>query len=511
MLRLGYLAGVFALAVFYYYFFGVGPTPSEYVEDLEWWRPWGTFMHWPVLMDLAQAARAGFPQAWKALAVGWVPALAVAGIGWRIMRTPLERACLSVLILLMLIFVYYGLRAEQVWRFLEWRFVAVAAAFCAIVVAIVFATSLFDEVARRSRALAAVVAIGAVTGIFLLTTEVTGTNSSIQYNISPWPVLTLFGFLLLGATIAALHAGVGAGTWLRARLPGALGVTAGLVSAAVVAGLAGAFIFTAPGGGIPVAVLALLLAAIAFAVPSAAETRVRRREAIFALLAAAAVAALWAWQRAGAVPTQQVVGGCVLIVLLVAVVFAFVNRRGNLDSRGGALRFAIGAALLAAILGSAQVAASMQRHARDVTALQVLEALEAYKKDNATYPDSLDQLVPKYLAAVPRPEIGLIRDEDDRFTYSNYGDSYALEFASVLWVQCQYSPPFEFAASDPNEAAEDAAETQDSPYETPRADKTPAVAAPKEPSEDDLALKAMLAKHGLNGSWTCPKEPPKLW
>jgi hypothetical protein len=454
MLRLGYLAGVFALAVFYYYFFGAGPTPSEYVEDLEWWRPWGTFMHWPTVMGLAQMARAGFPQAWLPILLGWAPPLALAALGWRLQRTTFARACLVFLTSLMLVFVYYGLRAEQVWRFFEWRFIAVAASFCAILTAIAFAASLLDDALRRSRALAAVLVVAALAGIFLLSTEVTGTNSRMQFNISPWPIVTLFGFLLAGATVAALHAAAGAATLVRARLPGGFGVAAALVAALLIAGFAAAFIFTAPGAWIAVGVLGLL----------AALPRLR-----------------------GAAAEPQAA------------------------TRAGTVRLAAGALLLLAILGSARIGGAMQRHARDVTALKVLDALEAYKKDNATYPDSLDALVPKYLAEVPRPEIGLIRDEDDRFSYSNYGDSYALEFASVLWVQCQYSPPYEFAASDPNEAAEDQAEVQDSPYETPKTAKTPPVAAPKEPSEDDLALKATLAKHGLNGSWTCPKEPPKLW
>lgn len=510
MLRLVYLAGVLALAVFYYYFFGAGPTPSEYVEDLEWWRPWGTFMHWPTVMNLAQMARAGFPQAAWPIALGWLPPLLVAAGGWRLMRTPLARVCLVVLTALMMMFVYYGLRAEQVWRFLEWRFVAVAASFCAIVTAILFAASLFDGVLRRSRALAALVALAVVAAILLLSTGVTGTNSRIQFNISPWPVVTLFGFLLLGATIAALHAAVGAGTWLRARLTGWLGVIVGLAAAAVVAGAAGTLIFSARGGGIPVALAAVLLAAIGFALPEASpETRSERRGVILALIGAVATAAVATW-RAGMSPLV-IVASAELLALLVALVFAFLNRRPAATTRAGALRFWVGAGLLLAILGSAQVAASMQRRARDVTALTVLDALEAYKKDKATYPDSLDDLVPKYLAEIPRPGIGLLRDEDDHFSYSNYGDSYALEFASVLWVQCQYSPPYEFAASDPNEAAEDQAEEQDSPYETPKSEKTPPVSAPKEQSEDDVALKATLAKHGLNGSWTCPKEPPKLW
>src|SRR5882672_1800241 len=138
MLRLGYLVGAVALAVFYYYFFGAGPTPSEYVEDLEWWRPWGTVMHWPGLMALAQMARAGFPQAWVPILLGWAPALAVGAIGWRVMRSALGRAALVFLTFMMMSFVYYGMRAEQVWRFFEWRFVAVSASFAAIITLILF-------------------------------------------------------------------------------------------------------------------------------------------------------------------------------------------------------------------------------------------------------------------------------------------------------------------------------------------------------------------------------------
>ena len=455
MLRLGYLVGVVALAVFYYYFFGAGPTPSEYVEDLEWWRPWGTVMHAPVLMGLAQLARGGFPQAWVPILLGWLPPLAVAALGWRILRSAFGRAVLVFLTFIMLSFVYYGMRAEQVWRFFEWRFLAVSASFAAVVTLFMFAASLFDETLRRSRALACAVAIAAVAGIFVLSTEVTGTNSEMQFNISPWPIVTLFGFLLAGATIAALHAAAGAAVWIRARASGVAGTALALLAAAIVAGVAGAFIFTSPRASVPVVLLAVLVAWL----------QVRRS-----------------------------------------------SRAPQTAARSGLVRFATGVLLLAAILGSAQIGGLMQRRARDVTALQVLDALESYKKENGTYPDSLDALVPKYLAQVPRPEIGLIRDEDDRFSYSNYGDSYALEFASVLWVQCQYSPPYEFAAGGGGD--EDQAEAQDSPYEdrhAPTKDGTPDVGAAKTPTEEDAAVKATLAKHGLNGSWTCPKEPPKLW
>jgi hypothetical protein len=454
MLRIAYLAGVLALTVFYYYFFGAGPTPSEYIEDLEWWRPWGTAMHWPALMGLAQMARAGLPQSLVPILLGWLPPFLVAAVGWSFLRSAIYRATLVFLTALMFVFVYYGLRAEQVWRFFEWRFIAVAASFCAVITLISFAATILDETLQRSRVLAALVMLAAVAGIFLLSTEVTGTNSRMQFNISPWPIITLFGFLLAGATIAALHAAAGAGVLVLGRMHGALGWLLGLLAAAIVAGIAGEFIFSSP-------------------------------RALLAL---------------------------VPVAVVVASLRMLLTQRGSESAaHAGAVRLLTGALLLVAILGSATIAGAMQRHARDVTALSVLDALEAYKKDHGGYPDKLDALVPKYFAEVPRPEIGLIRDEDDRFSYSNYGDSYALEFASVLWVQCQYSPPYEFAASD-KDAPEDEADSSDSPYDTGKP-KTPDVAAEARPapSADDLALKATLAKHGLNGSWTCPKEPPKLW
>jgi hypothetical protein len=370
------------------------------------------------------------------------------------MRGSLGRAALVFLAFLMMTFVYYGMRAEPVWRFFEWRFVAVAASFGGILTAFLFSASLLDETLKRSRVLAALLVVAAVAGIFMLSTEVTGTNSEMQFNISPWPIVTLFGFLLAGAAIASLHAAAGAAALVRARLP-SWGPLGALGAALVVALLGLTFVFSAWPPRLFFAAIALAFAAFHM-------------------------------RRAARAPEE---GG-----------------------RAGLVRLATGALLLAAILGSAQIAGGLQRRARDVTALQVLDALEKYKKDNATYPDSLDDLVPKYLAEIPRPPIGLIRDEDDRFSYSNYGDSYALEFASVLWVQCQYSPPYEFAAGGGDE---EEAEVQTSPYEGQRApskyEDTPEVSAPAAPSEEDLAVKATLAKHGLNGSWTCPKEPPKLW
>jgi len=457
MARLLFLVGATALAVAYYYGFGVGPSASEYLDDLEWWRPWGTVVRWLPFAELTAMARDGFPQALAPLALFCAAPIAIFLAALALFRkNPLGRAIAFFLALLMVIFVWYGYRAEQVWRFFEWRFVAVAAAFAGITTAILFAPSLLGSLLRRSVALAALAIAAAAAGIFVLSTEVTGTNSEMQFNISPWPIVTLVGFLLVGATIAAAHAAGGAAVWLQKWTSGVVGAVLGLGLAVVVGLGAGWLIFSRPAGWVAVAIIASAYAALCL---------------------------------------------------------ALAPRNANEARRSGLVRFAAGALLLAAIFGSSRIAASMQRAARDQTALDVLVALEAYKKDKGMYPETLDELVPEYVEEVPRPAIGVIRDEDDRFAYSNYGDSYALEFASVLWVQCQYSPPFEFASADPEElAAEEAeeAEANGAGEETEPWD-TPDVSAPKEPTAEDLALAATLAEHGLNGAWSCPEEPPKLW
>jgi hypothetical protein len=439
-----------ALLVVYYYGFGVGPSASEYLDDLEWWRPWGTFVLWLPMVPITQVARGAFPAALGPILLFCAPPIGLFLAALALFRkSAFARALVFFAALSMCIFVYWGYRAEQVWRFFEWRFAAVSASFAAVVTLIAFAPSLLGSLSRRSRVLAGFAAAATMAAIGLLSTEITGTNSTMQFNISPWPIVTLFGLLLVGATIAAAHTGAGAAVWVRSRVNRRFGFALGALLALAIGGLTGALVFSAPGGRVLVALIAL-----AYAV------------------------------------------ACMLAA-----------RRDPRDgARSGLVRLVAGALLLIAIVGANRIASVLQHEARDRTALKVLVALEEFKKKHSTYPEKLDELVPEFLPEVPRPAIGLIRDEDDRFTYSNYGDSYALEFASVLWVQCQYSPPYEFAAADPNEAAEEEESTDE--RETW---ESPDVSAPREPTADDLALQATLAEHGLNGSWSCPEEPPKLW
>ena len=451
MIRILYLTIAVVLAVFYYYFVGAGPGPSELPEDLEWWRPQGWLLRWDAMLQLAELADAEGPERLIPVYLFWIPPAALLASGLYLFKAALARSFVVWLSLMLAAIAYYGIEAARVWRFFEWRFTAVSASLIAIITACLFAPSLLRALLRIPRAITAVLLLGLFAGIFLLQTEITGTDANMRFNISPWPVITVFGMLYFGYTIAAFHLAAGAGLWLASRRPGALGAAGGAVLAAGLAGLGCAWIF------------------------SDAEPA---RIATFAGIGGAYTLLAHALLRDTEPPLSPATA-----------------------------RIAAGLLVVAMIGISNGVAVSNQIRARDDTAKQVLLALEEFKKANAEYPDRLRQLVPDYLAEIPRPLIGLIRNEDDEFDYSSFGDSYALEFASVQWVQCAYSPPYEFAAYDEDEeedAEDDTADAEGSGEEGVD------VAAPA-PSDDERAATARLREAGLEGSWNCPKEPPKIW
>ncbi|MCP4003558.1 MAG: hypothetical protein GY725_05130 [bacterium] len=450
MLRAALWIALVGLVIFYHYFFGAGPTASQMFSDLEWWRPKGWALRWLPAKALADMARQGFPAAALPIAVFTAPLLVLLAIGFGLFRNALARAGLFSLVLVMCVFVFYGYTAESVWRFFEWRFPAVVLVFSGIVAGAVFAPSLAHSALRRGALAFIAIAVLTFATIFVLMTEITGTNPAIAFNVSPWPIVSLFGLLLVGYWLSALHASAGAGVWLGKRLGGGAGFAAGAVCSAIAA-----FVLAFPIFQLSAARIGVGLAALAYA---------------------GAVAWLGPSDR-------------------------------NEASRAGLLRMAVGLFVFVAISLSNSAASSFQVQARDTTALRLLVALEEFKAAEQTYPDDIAELVPEFLDGVPRPRIGLLAD-DDGFTYTSFGDSYALEFASVLWVQCQYSPPFEYDADDLDEA--------EGPSENPEEAETweldePDVASGAVPNADDLAAQALLAEHELNGSWSCSKTPPTLW
>jgi hypothetical protein len=430
LLLVGMLAG-------YYEFLGPGPSPSELIEDLEWWRPWGTAHTWAALRGLEQLAEEGGVAALVPLGIFWLPPLAMLVWGFLLFRSAVIRTLCMTCFLLLVTFVYYGYMADRIWRFFEWRSPVVSATFAGITAAGLFAPSLLGAALERSRVWTAFVLCAVFSGVFLLTTEVTGTDSDMRFNLSPWPVVTLFALLLIGSVLAVSHCAAGLGSWLAARLGSRSGLIAGALTAGVVGAALTPIVFGARGVGI-----AILLASVG---------------AVYALVR---------------------------------------TRLGPLDrgeaARTGLVVLAAGVFMLSAINFSNWAAAVYQRTARNETATQVLVALEDFRKEHGSYPERLRELVPEFFRQVPRPRIGLILNEDDEFNYTNLGDSYVLEFSSVQWVQCGYSPPYDVAKYTEEDLDEDDEEALEERLEDPE-------------------LKALLADHGLEGAWNCEDAPPKLW
>jgi hypothetical protein len=436
-------AGALAITtIAYYFFFGPAPTPSEAL-DVSWYTPRGWVVRSVMLAGLRQMAQdeSGAARLVPVLLFS-VPPLALVAIGFQLTRSAVLRAGATALALCAIAFVYYGYLADGVWRFFSWRWPAVTLCMAAIVAATLFAPSLLREILARGRVARAGALFAAFAATYLMVTEITGTNPLLQANLSPWPLLTLFGFLLIGVVLGAVHFGAGLAEWASARRRGLLGLLLAAGLAAVVAAGATWLLAGASNAGLPT--LAGLLA-----LPYALLARARDGEG-----AAAARGSVRA-----------------LAGFLVIAMIGLSNWRAN----------------------------EYQEAARDETSARVIAALDAFRARHGNYPDDLAELVPAFLPAVPRPRMGLISDDDEVFTYSNFGDSYALEFSSVLWVQCAYSPPYadDAAGSDAPEADEDTA---------------PDVAAGEEAVPIGAAGAYAEDEGGeLAGSWSCDQSPPKLW
>lgn len=469
---IAYLLVLLAILAGYYEILGPGPGPSEFIDDLEWWRPAGYAHAWPVFAPLERLAQGGGTGALVPLGLFWAPAIAMLVWGFRLSGSALLRVAVSASFVVLLVLPYYGYMAPRVWRFFEWRSVAVAGVFALVVAAVIFAPSLLRSALARSRVLVAIALTAVFAGVFLLSTEITGTDSSMRLNISPWPVVTLFGLLLVGSVLAGLHVAAGAGTWLGARVGG----PGGLGAAAAVGGVVGAAIswwtLGAPGGA--------------------------------ALTATAAIGAAYALVRSWQTRSDPANG-----------------------MRLGAITVAAGVFALAAIQISNRAAIAFQTRARNETATRVLVALEAYRETEGAYPRKLEVLVPEPFSQVPRPRIGLIEHEDDEFTYTNLGDSYVLEFSSVQWVQCGYSPPYDVARYSDEDVDVYDEDLENDAFHNPFDDDFDDEGDSEDGSGGDFddestagvsggtggdpQLQALLADFGLEGAWNCQDAPPKLW
>jgi len=403
--RIVYVLGFLALAFAWYEFLGAGATPSERAGDVPWWKPagWARSLEWEALAplqqigaDTVQARHEGRfePRSLIPLGLFSAPAVAMIVLGFALFRSALARAALLALGLALCAFAYYGWLDVETWQDYGWRWPAVLLATSAYLALFALAPAIVAALAARPLAVRIAALLAFVVPIYVLSIEVTGTNPTLQWNLSPWPTLTLYGFLLFGLLFGVIHLAAGVGLVLRGRVPGARGVALGaLAAAAVAAALRG--------------------------IPFQATTPLR----LAALALPAAALAAWA----GRGPRARATAACFL---------------------------AAGALLIASIKAGQWHAEWFLARGRDGIAPEVIAALERHRAAHDVYPATLEALVPEQLPAIRQPHVGWLDWDEEVFTYTDLGDSFLLEFSGPLWVQCAYSPPYEEEVAEAEAAGE---------------------------------------------------------
>lgn len=417
--RAAYVVAFLALAGVWYEFLGAGPTPSENPGTIAWWRPAGHALRleseWlaplqAIAADVEQARHDGRqePRGLIPLLLFALPPAALTVLGFFLFRGAVARVLILALGLALCAFSYYGWLDPETWQDFSWRWPAVLLSTSLFVA--LFALGPWLVRAARRLPLAAQLACGAafVLAIYFLSIEVTGTNPALPWNLSPWPSLTLYGFLLGGLVLAVVELAAGVGLLAR----GAGGAARTALAAAAAAALAAALHrlpFSTTG--------AVQLAAVA--------------------LPAAFLAAVAA-RRPGAPRALDFVTAGLLV---------------------------LGAVELGRWQGEYFLAKS-----RDEIAPRVTEALERFRAENGSYPSELAQIVPRYLPEVPLPRAGWLDSEDETFLYTYLGgDNFLLEFPGVVWVQCAYSPPYVEAQEDEDEEGAEPGDVADGPPGEPEA------------------------------------------
>lgn len=81
----------------------------------------------------------------------------------------------------------------------------------------------------------------------------------------------------------------------------------------------------------------------------------------------------------------------------------------------------------------------------EYSALKAVAALEAYRADRGAYPDSLDALVPRYLAEQPKDYCS----GDRRFAYARAGNTFTLTSRSALYEEMKFRNPLRLHPPEP--------------------------------------------------------------
>lgn len=360
---------------------GVGATGNGPI--VHWWQPRGLFFTFEAFDSL-------LAEPWLATLAFTVPAFLLFVCVAALSRSSVAATFALAAVGWVLLSCFYGLGGNRraVWGFFGWRGSAVMVLFALSTATALLAPFLTRSWLRLGWPGRIVSYVPIAVAVTIAIRDVTGTDPSLPFAISPWPVVPMFGLEITASAIAALLALVG------------------LALAAV--GLLGR---RARAGGLLCAVFALALPVASFGLGFGLGT------GLLALLLVAAIVQHTVASRAEA------------------------GRKGLLGVAGP---MTLGAALVALPVLAGQLLVERDYDVtRNAEAKRILDALDRYYARESVYPEKLEELVEKKdLDAIPRPSVGFGVFEASDFTYQNFGTNYLLEFSAPRWVQCAYNPPY---------------------------------------------------------------------
>jgi len=375
---------------------GIGPIPSNLESN--WYNP-STFL---LSALLASGPGAAMESVGSAIALLALPALATAVAVFFTTRSSVARTLSTASVIAVAIFVYYGVEAPGVWSFFHWRWSASVVLFSLCLGAAITAPLLAESWKRRGWPLRLILYLPLFAAAVVFERNVTGTDDTLRFAISPWPVVQVFGLEVFASVIALLLIGVAIGIWMVSR--GLVRSTGDLI------------------------VLSIVATVLAAAIPTAA---------------------LWLGSEQGLVPFRA---GPVLLALTAAIALATLAITAELGVGRGpdklarrARIWALGGLLLGLPLLVGQTLTRLDyTTTRDVRAGQLIDALQSHYDRQFLYPEKLEELVGAGdLAEVPRPQIGFAWLSRQDFLYQSFGTSYILEFSAPRWIQCAYNPPYQ--------------------------------------------------------------------
>ncbi len=401
----GWLLAAASVGWAFFLHHGLGPRPGP--GSLRAWEPRGFLLEPLAELGLLE-------QEVAAIAVVLLPALALAVAVFLTTRHALPRLLAVSSAVAGLCFGFYGLVAPGVWNFFHWRASACLVLFSVVVGAALVAPLLATSLRRLGAPLRVALYLPIFLALVIFERNVTGTDPSLPFAVSPWPAVQIFGLETVATAVAFVLFGVAEGLWAFARLPETAGRSGRIGAAAVGIVVAIAFPAVCIGIGTQQGLLPFQM-------------------------------------RAGILEFLTITS---LLTLLAAAAPIWRDPERLLER---ARDFGLGALLLGAPLILGQTLTRLDyEHTRNVLAAGVIGGLDRYYEERSEYPDELSQLVESgNLEQIPKPRIGFAGLADQEFVYQNFGTNYVLEFSSPRWIQCAYNPPWVDEVFDEEEAETD--------------------------------------------------------